>query len=57
MGLIRADLASLGVPTSCSSRSASWSRAARSTSALAALSERGLIYDGRAGAAQGQAAR
>ncbi len=38
-------------------RSASWSRAARSMPRSPRSSERGLIYDGRAGAAQGQAAR
>ena len=45
--LIRSDLAALGVSLSTpSSRSASWSRAARSTRRCRRSSERGLIYEG-----------
>ena len=57
MALIRADLAALGVDFDAFTSERELVESGAVDAALAALTERGLIYDGRARAAQGQAAR
>ena len=57
MALIRDDLAALGIAHDLFTSERGLVEARRDRDALAALDERGLIYTGTLGAAQGQAAR